>query len=80
MVLSNAPSRVTNYSSRLNQSQGGGSKKAGFPYIIGRSVSIHTAFSERGMIRPFSVFLMPLSSNVRQSRPISSRPMNFSYH
>lgn len=36
MVLSNAPKRVTHMSSLVNQNQGGGSKKAGFPYIVGR--------------------------------------------
>ena len=80
MVLSNAPRRVVYSASRLNQNQGGGSKKAGFPYIIGRDTNTRIAFAERGMIRPLHVFTIPLVSNVRQSRPVSSRPMNFSYH
>lgn len=41
--LSNSGSRARNYGSTVNQNQGGGSKKAGFPYIVGRTswVSIY---------------------------------------
>lgn len=35
--LSNASSRARNRSQTTNINQGGGSKKAGFPYLIGRS-------------------------------------------
>jgi hypothetical protein len=37
MVLSNAPQRVTRVSSLVNATSGGGSKKGGLPYQIGRS-------------------------------------------
>ena len=37
MGLSNAAKRARFYTSTVNQNQGGGSKKAGFPYMIGRS-------------------------------------------
>ena len=36
MGLSNASKRGRNYSQTINQNQGGGSKKAGLPYQIGR--------------------------------------------
>jgi len=36
MGLSNAASRARNYGSTINQNQGGGAKKAGFPGQIGR--------------------------------------------
>jgi len=40
MGLSNAASRARNYTASVNQNQGGGSKKAGFPFIIGRTANI----------------------------------------
>ena len=36
MVLYNAATRARNTGSLINQPQGGGDKKAGFPHIIGR--------------------------------------------
>ena len=36
MVLMNSASRSRNVGSLITQNQGGGSKKAGFPYQIGR--------------------------------------------
>lgn len=39
MGLSNASSKARNYSSTINQNQGGGSKKAGFPYLVGRNAN-----------------------------------------
>lgn len=39
MGLSNASSRARNYSSTVNQGQGGGAKKAGYPYIVGRTAN-----------------------------------------
>lgn len=36
MGLSNGSSRARLYSSTINQNQGGGSKKAGFPNMVGR--------------------------------------------
>jgi hypothetical protein len=45
MGLSNAASRARNYGSTVNQNQGGGAKKAGFPGQVGRghwtSVFLH---------------------------------------
>lgn len=36
MVLLNASSRARNAGQTINQNQGGGNKKAGFPYQVGR--------------------------------------------
>lgn len=44
MGLSNASSKARNYSSTINQNQGGGSKKAGFPFMIGRTANISRQF------------------------------------
>jgi hypothetical protein len=37
MVLSNSSKRARYANTISNQNQGGGSKKAGFPYIVGRT-------------------------------------------
>ena len=44
MGLSNAASRARNYSVTVNQNQGGGSKKAGFPFIVGRTANVSRQF------------------------------------
>jgi hypothetical protein len=38
MGLSNAASRARNYGQLINRDQGGGEKKAGFPYQVGRTM------------------------------------------
>ena len=77
MVLSNAPKRVTNICSLVNQNQGGGSKKAGFPYIVGRTswsvIYLQSNCNEK------TCTLANLRKNalvytVNQSRPIGSDP------
>ena len=77
MVLSNAPKRVTNISSLVNQNQGGGSKKAGFPYIVGRTswsfIYLQSNCNEK------TCTLANLRKNalvytVNQSRPTGSDP------
>ena len=45
MGLSNAASRARNYNLLLNQDQGGGNKKAGFPYLVGRDTQTSIAFN-----------------------------------
>lgn len=45
MGLSNASSRARNYNLTINQTQGGGDKKAGFPYLIGRNWQTSIAFN-----------------------------------
>ena len=77
MVLSNAPKRVTNISSLVNQNQGGGSKKAGFPYIVGRtswsviylqSNKVDNCCSLNNLRRNALIY------TVNQSRPVGSDP------
>lgn len=73
MVLMNASSKARNASSIVNQSSGGGNKKAGLPQQVGRTawMSIHLNNTSQNM----NVLKMPLSSTTRSSRPISMRYM-----
>jgi hypothetical protein len=68
MGLSNAASRARNYNQSNNRNQGGGDKKAGFPYQVGRS-----AWSSI-FIDNLSLSSVRLTNNprVRQSRPMGS--------
>jgi hypothetical protein len=50
MGLSNAAARARNYSLIINQQQGGGNKKAGFPYLIGRDWRTSIAFNNTNVI------------------------------
>ena len=45
MGLSNGALKARSYSQTINQNQGGGSKKAGFPYMIGRGWQTSIAFN-----------------------------------
>jgi hypothetical protein len=45
MGLSNSAKKANSYSQTINQNQGGGNKKAGFPYMIGRSWQTSIAFN-----------------------------------
>ena len=45
MVLYNASTKARNATSIVNQTQGGGAKKAGFPYQVGRTSSTSVAFN-----------------------------------
>ena len=76
MVLSNGSTKARHVSSIVNQNQGGGNKKAGFPYQVGRSSWTTVAFN---MTNPVSgnccqlkSMQMTLFPNVRPSRPIGS--------
>ena len=64
-----------------DQNQGGGSKKAGFPYTVGRIYGVSLIHK---MSQPLSAWaITPIGSrNVRQSRPISVRPSPnvYNYH
>ena len=68
MGLSNAASRARNYNQSNNRNQGGGAKKSGFPYQVGRS-----AWSSI-FIDNMSLSTVRLTNNprVRQSRPMGS--------
>ena len=76
MGLSNAASRARNYDLTINQNQGGGSKKAGFPYIVGRGWRTNIAFgTKEGARNGHCVGLSSLktlcfTNTVHQSRPI----------
>lgn len=43
--LANSSKRARFYGQTVNQDQGGGNKKAGFPYMIGRSWRTNIAFN-----------------------------------
>jgi len=64
--------RTSSISSITNQKQGGGSKKAGLPYQVGRSswesVMMH------GTKQSIPLLKVPATTSVRQSRPIGTRP------
>ena len=83
MVLS-GPKRTSSISSIVNQDQGGGNKKAGFPYEIGRSWRTTIALSavdpvhgQCCRLNKWNTTIFPLA---RQSRPIGSMPnSNYRY-
>jgi len=64
-----------------DQNQGGGNKKAGFPYMVGR---IYSVSNINAMSQPLANWVItPVGSrNVKQSRPIgvSVQPGSYSYH
>ena len=70
MGLSNAAKRARLYDSTINQNQGGGNKKAGFPGLIGRdswkSIFLGTS---RSTLQTLQLTFNP---NVKQSRPTCS--------
>jgi hypothetical protein len=75
MGLSNAASRARNYDLTINQNQGGGNKKAGFPYLIGRTAwnSIYLqANNYSTRCCKLSQLQFTVNPNVRQSRPTGS--------
>lgn len=78
MPLYNASKKARNATSIVNQNQGGGSKKAGFPYLVGRTTAVSVAFN---MTNPVSGHCCKLSSFnttvfplARFSRPIGTMP------
>ena len=64
---------------QTNQKQGGGSKKAGFPYMIGR---IYGVSNISKMSQPLSSWaITPVGSrNTKQSRPIGISPSPNAYN
>jgi hypothetical protein len=75
MVLSTTK-RTSSMSSITNGQQGGGSKKAGFPYQVGRTTSTSIAFGltdiAHGNCCKLSSFQLNLYPNARPSRPVGS--------
>jgi hypothetical protein len=62
----NASIRARRVSSIINQNQGGGSKKAGFPYQVGRSMWSEV-FILRQPLKTYQTVKFPLAN---MSRPI----------
>jgi hypothetical protein len=50
MGLSNASKKARSYSQTINQNQGGGNKKAGFPNMIGRETNTSIAFNNTNIV------------------------------
>lgn len=74
MVLYNSSSRSRNSVQTMNQPQGGGNKKAGFPYIVGRS-SWSTIFLGGNNVENCAglpCYQFTRNPNVRLSRPMGS--------
>jgi hypothetical protein len=75
MGLSNAAKRARLYDSTINQNQGGGNKKAGFAYQVGRTSWSNIYFqSNNYAVRCCKLGTLKFTANpnVRQSRPIGS--------
>ena len=51
MGLSNGAKKARSYSQTINQNQGGGNKKAGFPYIVGRGWQTSIAFNNTNVVQ-----------------------------
>jgi len=78
MGLSNAASRARNYGSTVNQNQGGGDKKAGFPGQVGRgwwtSVFIHATDPISGTCCNLKKQMITMRFTKNTIRPIGIRP------
>lgn len=70
--------RTGSISSITNRASGGGDKKAGLPYLVGRTASSSIALD--GTSQKLSILQMPMTSNVRPSRPIGVTPANGRYY
>jgi hypothetical protein len=64
--------RTGSVASITNRASGGGDKKAGLPYLVGRTAASSIAFD--GTKQNLISLQMPLTSNVRPSRPIGMTP------
>jgi hypothetical protein len=62
--------RTASISSIVNQPQGGGNKKAGFPYMVGRES--WSSIAMNGTSQKASILQMPLTTSVRQSRGVGA--------
>ncbi len=82
MVLSNSSSKARNMNSLMNRNSGGGSKKAGFPYQIGRSYTTSIFFRAVdpvfGRCCSLSKMMPTMMPRVNPSRPIG-RNHNITY-
>lgn len=68
--------RTASIASITNQNQGGGSKKAGFPYLVGRDswTSIALRGTKQYLDEAKGGLQFTLNPNVRQSRPVGMTP------
>lgn len=69
--------KTSSIASITNQNQGGGSKKAGLPYLVGRES--WSSIALKNTSQRMSVLKMPLTSSVSQSRPVGVRPGSTTY-
>ena len=76
MVLSNGSKKARYSASISNGNQGGGSKKAGFPKMVGRDTATSNALNNtdvaHGHCCKLSSYQMNLFPNARFSRPIGT--------
>ena len=70
MGLSNGSSRARNYGQIINRNQGGGEKKAGLPFQVGRTAweTIYMKSDLKGL----PALRITKNPNVRISRPMGS--------
>jgi hypothetical protein len=74
MVLMNGSVRARRAASISNQNQGGGAKKAG-RVPNGLTEATNIAYAINGLPKSNALMAITANPNVRQSRPIGSRPM-----
>ena len=82
MGLSNASKRARLYDSTINQNQGGGNKKAGFPHTVGRDswTSIYMGTTKTGCGCNLRSLQFTMNPNVKQSRPQGSSVTTAYWH
>lgn len=68
MGLSNASKKARSYSQTINQNQGGGNKKAGFPNMIGRETNTSIAFNNTNVFSGNCCKLSSFQTPVNMSR------------
>ena len=68
---------TSSIASITNQNQGGGNKKAGLPYLVGRDA--WSSIALKGTSQNLSVLKMPMVTTVSQSRPVGVRPGSSTY-
>lgn len=69
--------KTSSIASITNQNQGGGNKKAGLPYLVGRDS--WSSIALKGTSQNLSVLKMPMVTTVSQSRPVGVRPGSSTY-
>jgi len=73
----NGAKKTRYQSSLINQNQGGGPKKAGLAPTADIPAAAFIAYSNRHLPKPLSVMRFTVNPNVKQSRPIYGRPINY---